>query len=103
MSAHCEVAINAVLSKQIQEGCVTIDEKLEDQRESHEDGILFGGDAQNLLGILLDVDDLDRITVTSKYGCEIAQTQITLVLEADQYDRTLIHQTLSANVKNRYR
>ena len=59
--------------------------ELENEREADQDGIYFFGDAKNLVGWLLNIDDAHRVTILAQHCSEVTQPEVSLMLKTHEH------------------
>src|SRR5688572_28359361 len=87
MAPHCEMAAHAVAAQQTEQSRVAVDEEQKDQGKSDQDRAGLLCDLQDGVRILLDVDHPYGVTVLAQHRGKVAETEVSLILEANQHDR----------------
>src|SRR5215470_3658177 len=84
MPAHGEMTSDTCSAQPLDERPELMDIELKDQRKAYDEGIDVLGRPHNQIRIRLEVAGHHGITVGSKRGCQVAKTEVALVLESDQ-------------------
>src|SRR6185437_12661095 len=86
VSTHGEVAFDAGVAEHADDALVLENVELEDEREADDDRVGLDGSGDDLIERSLDVTDYDGVTVLAQGGREVSETEVALMLEADQKD-----------------